>query len=223
MPAAPDGPDPPGRPRRPLFVPPGGGPGGVKAAADATGHALGLVETSIPPGHSPPLHLHREEDEAFYVLSGTVDFVCGDERFRSTAGAFVYLPRDVPHSFLGVGDEPAGCSSSSCRPASRRPSPPRPVPGGHAAPARGGSGAAPHVNGATPHHSRIDRCPSALLRPITPFPPPRAASGTPWGRCQRRTRRPCRRSAASDRTRAPALGSASRTPPLARARCGHGG
>jgi quercetin dioxygenase-like cupin family protein len=107
MPAAPDGPDPPGRPRRPLFVPPGGGPGGVKAAADATGHALGLVETSIPLGHSPPLHLHREEDEAFYVLSGTVDFVCGDERFRSTAGAFVYLPRDVPHSFLGVGDEPA--------------------------------------------------------------------------------------------------------------------
>ena len=91
----------------PLFVPPGGGPGGVKAAADATGHVLGLVETSIPPGHSPPLHLHREEDEAFYVLSGTVDFVCGDERFRSTAGAFVYLPRDVPHGFLGVGDEPA--------------------------------------------------------------------------------------------------------------------
>jgi quercetin dioxygenase-like cupin family protein len=106
--AAPDGPDPPGRPPgRPLFVPPGGGPGGVKAAADATGHALGLVETSIPFGHSTPLHVHREEDEAFYVLSGTVDFVCGDERFRSTAGAFVYLPRDIPHSFLGISDEPA--------------------------------------------------------------------------------------------------------------------
>jgi quercetin dioxygenase-like cupin family protein len=41
------------------------------------------------------------------VLSGTVDFVCGDQRFRSTTGAFVYLPRDVPHGFLGLGDEPA--------------------------------------------------------------------------------------------------------------------
>jgi quercetin dioxygenase-like cupin family protein len=105
---APDSPDPPGRPpRRPLFIPPGGGPGAVKAAADATGNAFGLVETSIPPGHSTPLHVHREEDEAFYVLSGSVDFVCGDERSRSTAGAFVYLPRDIPHSFIGVGDEPA--------------------------------------------------------------------------------------------------------------------
>jgi quercetin dioxygenase-like cupin family protein len=108
MVAAPDGPDPAARPPgRPLFVPPGGGAGGVKATGDATGHAFGLVETSIPPGHSTPLHVHREEDEAFYVLRGAVDFVCGDEWFRGTAGAFVYLPRDVPHSFLGVGDEPS--------------------------------------------------------------------------------------------------------------------
>jgi quercetin dioxygenase-like cupin family protein len=206
--AAPDGPDPPGRPLgRPLFVPPGGGPGGVKAAADATGHALGLVETSIPPGHSTPLHVHREEDEAFYVLSGTVDFICGDERFRGTAGAFAYLPRDVPHSFLGVGDEPARCSSWSYRPASRRPSPTGPVRGGHATPARGGRGATPRVR---------------YGRAITP-PPLRAGSGTPWGRCQPRTRRPCRQSAESGRTRAPVPGSASRTPRPAPARCGHGG
>jgi quercetin dioxygenase-like cupin family protein len=143
MPAAPDGPDPPGRPRRPPVRPAGRRAGGVKAPADATGDALGLVETSIPPGHSPPLHVHREEDEAFYVLSGTVDSVCGDERFRSTAAAFVYLPRDVPHSFLGVGDEPAqvlvfvvpaGLEEAFAAP--------RPVRGGHATPARGGRRAA---------------------------------------------------------------------------------
>jgi quercetin dioxygenase-like cupin family protein len=108
MVAAPDGPDPPGRPPgRPLVAPPGAGTGGVKAAGDATGHAFGLVETRIPPGHSTPLHVHREEDEAFYVLSGAVDFVCGGERFRCAAGAFAYLPRGVPHSFLGMGDEPS--------------------------------------------------------------------------------------------------------------------
>ena len=93
--------------RRPLFVPPGDGAGKVMASAAETGGAIGLVETVIPKGHSTPLHIHRDEDEAIYVLSGTVDFVCGDREFRAEAGAFVYLPRGLPHTFLGVGDEPA--------------------------------------------------------------------------------------------------------------------
>jgi quercetin dioxygenase-like cupin family protein len=93
---------------RALFVGPGdAGAGDVKAAGADTSGAFGLVETAIPRGHSAPLHIHRHEDEAFYILDGTVDFVCGDERFRAEQGAFVYLPRGVPHSFLGVSDEAA--------------------------------------------------------------------------------------------------------------------
>jgi mannose-6-phosphate isomerase-like protein (cupin superfamily) len=91
-------------PRPPLVVP---GGEGVKARAAGTGGALGLVETVIPAGHSTPLHVHRHEDEVFYILAGTVDFVCGDERFRAQDGAFVFLPRTVPHTFLGVSEEPA--------------------------------------------------------------------------------------------------------------------
>jgi quercetin dioxygenase-like cupin family protein len=91
--------------RRPLFVAPGSGE--IKARAAATGGALGLVETEIPAGHSTPLHVHRNEDEAFYVLAGVVDFVCGDERLRAEAGAFVFLPRGIPHTFLGISEEPA--------------------------------------------------------------------------------------------------------------------
>ena len=77
------------------------------ARAAETGGALGLVETVIPKGHSTPLHVHRDEDEAIYVLTGTVDFVCGDCEFRAHAGAFVYLPRGLPHTFLGIGVEAA--------------------------------------------------------------------------------------------------------------------
>jgi mannose-6-phosphate isomerase-like protein (cupin superfamily) len=91
---------------RPLFVGPADRDG-VQAWARETGGALGLVETVIPAGHSAPLHVHRHEDEAFYVLAGTVDFVCGEKRFRAGAGAFVYLPRGVPHTFLGVSEEDA--------------------------------------------------------------------------------------------------------------------
>ena len=73
---------------RPLFVPPGDRAGRVTASAAETGGALGLVETLIPKGHSTPLHVHRDEDEAIYVLTGTVDFVCDDREFRAEAGAF---------------------------------------------------------------------------------------------------------------------------------------
>jgi quercetin dioxygenase-like cupin family protein len=91
---------------RPLFVQ-GDQGGAVLARAAETGGALGAVETAISPGHSTPLHVHRDEDEAFYVLAGAVDFLCGEERFRAEVGAFVYLPRGIPHTFLGVSEEPA--------------------------------------------------------------------------------------------------------------------
>jgi quercetin dioxygenase-like cupin family protein len=91
---------------RPIFAAAGEGAGpawmSVKADAAATGAALGLAECVIPVGHSPQMHVHSAEDEAFYVLEGAVDFACGDERFRGEAGAFVFLPRGLPHSFLGV-------------------------------------------------------------------------------------------------------------------------
>jgi quercetin dioxygenase-like cupin family protein len=90
---------------RPLFVAPDAE--AIKARAAGTGRALGVVETLIPAGHSTPLHVHRHEDEAFYILTGTVDFVCGDERFRAHAGAFVFLPRGLPHTFVGISDEPS--------------------------------------------------------------------------------------------------------------------
>jgi mannose-6-phosphate isomerase-like protein (cupin superfamily) len=93
---------------RPLFVAPGAGAGSewmsVKASAEETGGAIGLAEGIIPAGHSPSLHVHREEDEAFYVLAGTVDFVCGDQRFRAHAGAFAFLPRGLPHTFIGIAE-----------------------------------------------------------------------------------------------------------------------
>jgi mannose-6-phosphate isomerase-like protein (cupin superfamily) len=78
----------------------------IASSADTSG-ALGLVETAIPRGHSAPLHVHHDEDEAFYILRGTVDFVCGDERFPAEQGAVVYLPRGLSHSFIGVSDDVA--------------------------------------------------------------------------------------------------------------------
>jgi quercetin dioxygenase-like cupin family protein len=78
----------------------------LKATRESTGGAFGLVESLIAPGAAPPMHVHYEEDEAFYVLEGELTFQCGDRTARATAGSFVFLPRGVPHGFVVESDTP---------------------------------------------------------------------------------------------------------------------
>lgn len=64
-------------------------------------HAEGwtFLEARLHPGHAPPLHLHRNEDEAFYVLEGTMRFRRGDELHDLGPGDFLVVPQGVPHAF----------------------------------------------------------------------------------------------------------------------------
>jgi quercetin dioxygenase-like cupin family protein len=75
----------------------------VKADAATTNGGLSVLESSILPGSGPPLHTHTREDEAFYVLSGQLEFQVGDERFAARAGDFVFVPRGTPHRFENAG------------------------------------------------------------------------------------------------------------------------
>jgi mannose-6-phosphate isomerase-like protein (cupin superfamily) len=72
----------------------------VKAGGAETGHALSQIETDDPRGTGPPLHLHHNEDETFYVLEGEVTIVVGDERFDLDAGAYLFGPRGVAHAYV---------------------------------------------------------------------------------------------------------------------------
>jgi quercetin dioxygenase-like cupin family protein len=54
-----------------------------------------------------PLHRHRTEDEAWYVLEGTLRFRYGDREFDATAGSGVLLPKGTPHTFWNPGPGPA--------------------------------------------------------------------------------------------------------------------
>jgi cupin domain len=47
----------------------------------------------------PSYHLHRAEDEAFYLLEGKATFISGDRRTKANAGSYLFLPRDIPHGF----------------------------------------------------------------------------------------------------------------------------
>ena len=79
----------------------------VKATSEMTGGAFGLIEQVIPVGFASPYHVHRAEDEAFYVIAGQVSFVCSGRWLKITPGAFVFGPRDIPHGFRVDGTGPA--------------------------------------------------------------------------------------------------------------------
>lgn len=76
----------------------------VKAGQGETGGAFSLLETTTAPDGGPPLHLHHSVDEAFYVLAGGYEFFCGDRRVEAGPGAFVLLPRGVPHRYRSGSD-----------------------------------------------------------------------------------------------------------------------
>jgi uncharacterized RmlC-like cupin family protein len=72
------------------------------ATAAQTGGAYTLLEVIRTSAGAAPLHTHENEDEAFYVRSGTWEVTCGDRTIKATPGSFVFLPRGVPHKY-GVG------------------------------------------------------------------------------------------------------------------------
>ena len=70
-----------------------------KALADTTGGRLSAWEELLPHRSSPPLHVHHDADEAWFVLDGTITFRVQDDEFAAEAGSFVWAPRGRPHTF----------------------------------------------------------------------------------------------------------------------------
>lgn len=54
-----------------------------------------------------PLHVHDEDDEAWYVLRGKLGFRLGDEMMEAGPGAAVLAPRGTPHTYRNAGTEEA--------------------------------------------------------------------------------------------------------------------
>ena len=52
------------------------------------------------------LHLHRSDDEAWFVVSGRLGFRVGDEEREVAAGESLLVPRGTPHSFWNPTAEP---------------------------------------------------------------------------------------------------------------------
>lgn len=78
----------------------------VKADSDTTAGGFTLLEAAEPPHFGPPMHIHRDAAEAFYVLEGEYIIFIDEEETRCPAGSFVYIPPGAVHGFR-VSDRPS--------------------------------------------------------------------------------------------------------------------
>jgi mannose-6-phosphate isomerase-like protein (cupin superfamily) len=79
-----------------------------KATGAATHDRFSLMERTLPPGgRMPPPHRHTGNEEAYFVLDGTVEFRVAGEVFDGTNGTFVLVPAGESHTFGNTSDEPA--------------------------------------------------------------------------------------------------------------------
>lgn len=60
---------------------------------------LSILEHRARHGDSPPMHLHRTEDEIFHVLEGELRIRVDDEERRVGAGETALAPKGVPHTY----------------------------------------------------------------------------------------------------------------------------
>jgi quercetin dioxygenase-like cupin family protein len=79
----------------------------VKASGSSTGGSLTVIEIVVD-GQGPPRHTHTREDESIYVFTGALDVECGEDRFEAGPGSFVFMPRDLPHTFRSIDGAATG-------------------------------------------------------------------------------------------------------------------
>jgi len=77
------------------------------ATGEQTGDRFALSEATADAGYASPFHVHHDDDEAIYVLDGTIDLYLGDQVHEGRPGAWFFMPREVPHGYVVRADGPA--------------------------------------------------------------------------------------------------------------------
>lgn len=61
---------------------------------------------SGPPRWIAPLHLHHHDDEAWYVVEGSLRVKQGNDEVEARAGSAVFVPRGTPHTYWNPSPDP---------------------------------------------------------------------------------------------------------------------
>jgi mannose-6-phosphate isomerase-like protein (cupin superfamily) len=70
------------------------------------GEALSVTEVKAFPQNGPPPHIHRREDESFWVLDGDFSVMLGQQMLTAGPGTFVHVPKGTLHTYKNIGRAP---------------------------------------------------------------------------------------------------------------------
>lgn len=71
----------------------------ILIASKDSGGSFSLIHGYEIQGLEPPPHTHTKEDESFYIMSGEISYTVGNESLNAKKGNWVFLPRNIQHSF----------------------------------------------------------------------------------------------------------------------------
>ncbi|MFL6206716.1 MAG: cupin domain-containing protein [Acidimicrobiales bacterium] len=74
------------------------------ASTEETGGAYSLTEHLVTSASNPPMHVQVDEEEAFYILDGEVEFEVDGHVAVATPGTFALVARGAAHTFRVLTD-----------------------------------------------------------------------------------------------------------------------
>jgi quercetin 2,3-dioxygenase len=79
-------------------------PNDLKISGKDTNGQLSVFEYTGLAKVGPALHVHFKQDEIFMVMQGEYRFVVGTETHVLKAGQTIFLPRNIPHTWIQLSD-----------------------------------------------------------------------------------------------------------------------
>ncbi len=74
------------------------------ATAEETAGQFACLDITVRKGIDIPPHTHTRDDESFYILEGEVLCHIGDREYPAKQGEFVFLPRNIAHTWQPLTD-----------------------------------------------------------------------------------------------------------------------
>jgi quercetin dioxygenase-like cupin family protein len=75
------------------------------SSKDTDGELAVFEQTGLTPNGGPPLHIHPNQEEWFFVTEGEYLFQVGEEKHIMKTGDTIFLPRNVQHAFIQLTEK----------------------------------------------------------------------------------------------------------------------